>query len=298
MKLYKKTKSAILLVLAFITFTSCTSDGKEENDTNKIPTIPKVETKDVTKIKFKSVETGGVIIDNGNARITKKGVLITKKGTPTLENSLDINISFLGNTSEYFNIILEGLEPETNYNIRAYAVNEVGVGYGNIINFTTTELLIKGNGVVDIDNNRYPTIIYNDSEWSTKNLEVEHYRNGDVIPQVQDPVEWSKLTTGAWCYYENDTEIGKICGKLYNYYAVIDPRGLAPVGWHVAKLKDYRNLIIFLKENFKCGSPHSSITMNNLGKIVASTILWRREGGGCFYVFTCSWSFPLWRFIW
>jgi len=44
--------------------------------------------------------------------------------------------------------------------------------------------------------------------WTTKNLDVITYRNGDVIPQVQNEEEWSKLTTGAWCYYENES--GKV----------------------------------------------------------------------------------------
>ena len=69
--------------------------------------------------------------------------------------------------------------------------------------------------------------------WTTKNLDVTTYRNGDVIPQVQDANAWEKLTTGAWCYYENKTANGKKYGKLYNWNAVNDPRGLAPKGYHI-----------------------------------------------------------------
>ncbi|MES2797684.1 MAG: fibrobacter succinogenes major paralogous domain-containing protein [Bacteroidota bacterium] len=69
--------------------------------------------------------------------------------------------------------------------------------------------------------------------WMTRNLEVTSYRNGDPIPQITDPTAWSELTTGAWCYYNNDPTNGSIYGKLYNWYAVNDPRGLAPEGWHV-----------------------------------------------------------------
>ena len=61
--------------------------------------------------------------------------------------------------------------------------------------------------------------------WTTINLDVSKYRNGDEIPQVQDPIAWARLTTGAWCYYDNKTENGTIYGKLYNLYAVIDHRG-------------------------------------------------------------------------
>jgi|LakMenE18May11ns_1017448.scaffolds.fasta_scaffold9951133_2 uncharacterized protein (TIGR02145 family) len=70
-------------------------------------------------------------------------------------------------------------------------------------------------------------------EWTTRNLDVATYRNGDPIPQVKDPGEWVKLTTGAWCWYNNDSASYHRYGRLYNWYAVTDPRGLAPQGWHV-----------------------------------------------------------------
>ena len=69
--------------------------------------------------------------------------------------------------------------------------------------------------------------------WATKNLDVESYRNGDAIPQVQDNTAWENLTTGAWCYYQNKAANGTKYGKLYNWYAVNDPRGLAPNGYHI-----------------------------------------------------------------
>ena len=69
--------------------------------------------------------------------------------------------------------------------------------------------------------------------WTSKNLNVGTYRNGDKIPQVQDKNAWAKLKTGAWCYYENKAANGTTYGKLYNWYAVNDPRGLAPTGYHI-----------------------------------------------------------------
>jgi uncharacterized protein (TIGR02145 family) len=73
-----------------------------------------------------------------------------------------------------------------------------------------------------------------DQTWMLKNLEVSRYRNGDIIPKVTDPVEWAALTTGAYCYYNNDSATyAAIYGRLYNYYAVVDSRGLAPEGWHI-----------------------------------------------------------------
>ena len=87
--------------------------------------------------------------------------------------------------------------------------------------------------VTDIDGNIYQTVTICGQTWIQSNLNVAHYRNGDIIPQVTDLTQWATLTTGAWCYYNNDPANGAIYGKLYNWYAVIDPRGIAPQGWHV-----------------------------------------------------------------
>ncbi|NOT51868.1 MAG: hypothetical protein HOP10_11400 [Chitinophagaceae bacterium] len=71
--------------------------------------------------------------------------------------------------------------------------------------------------------------------WAVKNLDVDRYRNGDPIPKVTDPTAWEALTTGAYCYYNNDsTTYAATYGKLYNWYAVNDSRGLAPAGWHLS----------------------------------------------------------------
>jgi uncharacterized protein (TIGR02145 family) len=82
--------------------------------------------------------------------------------------------------------------------------------------------------------------------WMVKNLDVTTYRDGTEIPEVKDPVEWAKLTTGAWCYYNNNPANGKIYGKLYNWYAVNDPRGLAPEGFHIPSADEWNALTDFL----------------------------------------------------
>ena len=85
-------------------------------------------------------------------------------------------------------------------------------------------------------------IVIGTQHWMKENLNEATYRNGDIIPQVTDPAAWYKLTTGAWCYYNNDSLNGAIYGKLYNWYAVNDPRGLAPKGWHIPTDAEWTNL--------------------------------------------------------
>jgi uncharacterized protein (TIGR02145 family) len=82
--------------------------------------------------------------------------------------------------------------------------------------------------------------------WTNKNLDVDRYRNGDPIPQVTDPNQWANLTTGAWCYYNNNPSKGAVYGKLYNWYAVNDPRGLAPQGWHIPNDSEWKIMTKFM----------------------------------------------------
>jgi len=103
-----------------------------------------------------------------------------------------------------------------------------------IFNTTTNGLEFKSStGWVSLTAVNYPSVLIGAQYWMEKNLEVTTYRNGDPIPYVTDATAWAALTTGAWCYYNNDPANASLYGKLYNWYAVNDPRGLAPTGWHV-----------------------------------------------------------------
>jgi uncharacterized protein (TIGR02145 family) len=82
--------------------------------------------------------------------------------------------------------------------------------------------------------------------WTGCNLDVDVYSNGDSIPQVEDPTAWAALTTGAWCHYNNNPVNGTTYGKLYNWYAVNDPRGLAPTGYHIPTDTEWTTLIDYL----------------------------------------------------
>ena len=85
--------------------------------------------------------------------------------------------------------------------------------------------------------------------WMKKNLNVDKFRNGDLIPHAKSNEEWQAAGRNqmpAWCYYENDPSNGTRYGKLYNWYAVIDSRGLAPHGWHIPSDAEWTQLTDFL----------------------------------------------------
>jgi uncharacterized protein (TIGR02145 family) len=78
--------------------------------------------------------------------------------------------------------------------------------------------------------------------WMTENLNVDRFQNGDIIPEAKTAEEWraaDNAKRAAWCYYDNDPANGKKYGKLYNWYAVNDKRGLVPAGWHVPDDKEW-----------------------------------------------------------
>jgi uncharacterized protein (TIGR02145 family) len=102
----------------------------------------------------------------------------------------------------------------------------------NLKYFVLTAILLSSSGYAQ-------TEIIGSQVWARTNLNVSVYRNGDLIPQVQNEDTWNKLTTGAWCYYNNDSSNGTKYGKLYNWYAVNDPRGLAPKGYHIPSEKEW-----------------------------------------------------------
>ena len=129
----------------------------------------------------------------------------------------------------------------------------------------TTFSQAPGNGVTDVDGNQYNSVIIGTQEWMKENLNVSKYSDGTIIPQVTDSAQWANLTTGAWCYYNNDAGNGAIYGKLYNWYAVAgihdnDPNTpnklIAPQGWHIPNNAEWNTLQNFL-------DPNASGGMNN-----------------------------------
>ena len=87
-------------------------------------------------------------------------------------------------------------------------------------------------------------------KWMTRNLQTSFFRNGEVIKEAKTDKEWllaAENKTPAWCYYNNDPANASKYGYLYNWYAINDPRGLAPKGWEIPKQQDYLTFLENLK---------------------------------------------------
>ncbi len=142
-------------------------------------------------------------------------------------------------------------------------------------------LKMNGNEVASVPLPTYdttiPSVTIGTQIWSNKNLSVARYRNGDPIPQVTDPTQWANLTTGAWCWYNNDSATyAATYGRLYNWYAVNDPRGLAPQGWHVPSNREWDIMTKFLDPTVDTTA--LGFTGTDIGIKLKNTSGW--EGGG------------------
>jgi uncharacterized protein (TIGR02145 family) len=116
--------------------------------------------------------------------------------------------------------------------------------YGSLLGSGALFIFLRRKGI-----KRNSGIRIGSQIWMTSNLDVENFKNGDIIPQAISSDEWIKAYKNqqpAWCYYNNDTVNGKTYGKLYNWYAVNDPRGLAPHGWHIPSDEEWSDLMNYL----------------------------------------------------
>ncbi|MBN1446444.1 MAG: fibrobacter succinogenes major paralogous domain-containing protein, partial [Bacteroidetes bacterium] len=193
--------------------------------------VPVLTTSAVTDITTTAARSGGNIISDGGYSVTARGVCWRRSPGPTLSDSVTTSGTGIGS----FTSDITSLTASTTYYVRAYATSIAGTGYGNELSFSTQN-----------DSSGGDTIMIGTQVWMLKNLDVDKYRNGDPIPQVTDPAQWYSKTTGAWCYYNNDSTMSPIYGRLYNWYAVNDPRGLAPSGWHIPTDDEWKTLEVHL----------------------------------------------------
>ncbi|MBK9358857.1 MAG: PKD domain-containing protein [Bacteroidales bacterium] len=142
------------------------------------------------------------------------------------------------------------------YNVQLTVTNSSGTDIEEKNSFIHVSL---GSGTVtDIDGNVYETLEIGNQEWMIENLEVTHYRNGDSIPNETVWTQWGLLTTGAYCWYNNDINWKDPYGALYNWYAVVDSRGLCPAGWHTPSDAEWTVLTNYLGGEDEAGGKMKS----------------------------------------
>lgn len=139
----------------------------------------------------------------------------------------------------------------------------------------------------------FTRIIIGRQIWMNQNLNVDRFRNGDPIPEAKSALDWElagKQSKPAWCYYDNNPQMGASYGKLYNWHAVNDPRGLAPDGFHIPSFEEANELLVFTGVQVdKYGdytfskALRSKFVLNGTNDTAFSAVLaGRRDSVGCF----------------
>jgi uncharacterized protein (TIGR02145 family) len=102
--------------------------------------------------------------------------------------------------------------------------------------------------VKDIDGNVYHTVVIGKQVWLQENLRTKKYRNGKSIAKNITKAQWSTDKSGACAVYDNDSIKENAFGLLYNWYAIANPAGLCPVGWHVPKDSEWNTMVKYLDD--------------------------------------------------
>jgi uncharacterized protein (TIGR02145 family) len=151
--------------------------------------------------------------------------------------SLKVKVNNTQITPQLVNGDVESVKTGRNKRIVWLALEEIG----------STDAIMEVS--LTIQSSKFNEIKIGSQVWMTENLNVDRFRNGDLIPEAKTADEWKKAGkegNPAWCYNNNDPVNGQRFGKLYNWYAVNDPRGLAPEDWKIPSNEDWRHLSNFL----------------------------------------------------
>ena len=137
-----------------------------------------------------------------------------------------------------------------------------------LVTLSVTTVFAQDSKTTSPAADEFKTVTIGTQEWMAKNLNIGAFRNGEPIPEAKTKMHWEaayKNEAAAWCYYNNNPANGKKFGRLYNWYAVNDPRGLCPDGWHVPRDKEWAVLVSSLGGENSAGPKMKSSTGWNGG---------------------------------
>ena len=249
-------KTIFFFILLVPLLSACSEGDDPIGDTPAGSGLPELVTLPATKINQFKADGGGAVVSEGSSDIVVRGLVWSDAPGVTLDSAIASTSD--GNQIGTFLTTIDRksetemfLDSNTTYYVRAYAVNDQGVGYGEELSFTTMEnFYLEGEPVSDADGNTYRTIYYEKGgkTWMAENLKTTSYSNGDAIPFITDTEEWRNASMGAYCYWQNDPSFIEDYGNFYNYYVVKDPRGVCPAGYHVPDNIEWATLREYIAE--------------------------------------------------
>jgi len=226
---------------AYVTVNSDPIYGGSKSFKTKDTQPPTVTTGSATSVTETSATLNGTVNANDlSTTVTFEYGLTDSYGSEVTADQSPVT----GSTATAVSTDLSSLTASTTYHYRVKAVSTGGTTYGDDMEFTTASTLPT---VSDYDGNEYNIITIGTQEWIQENLKTTHYNNGEIIPNVTGNTEWEALTSGAYCWYDNDEATYKnTYGALYNWYTTIDVRNLCPAGWHVPTDAEWTTLTDYL----------------------------------------------------
>jgi uncharacterized protein (TIGR02145 family) len=215
-------------------------------DCTVIPTVPRLTTFPFPNANIIGTTIGGGRVTyDGASAVTARGVCYSTSPNPTIADSFTVDGAGVGTFASTITL----LPLDSTFYIRAYATNSTGTGYGE------ERLINTAPSFVDVG----------PQNWSTTNLRVSTYRNGDAIPFAANQGDWDNYNitkTGAWRYYNDDPNTELIYGKYYNSYAMLDNRLIAPTGYHIPTLNEWPLLNSYLSSQSQSMAALKNISLD------------------------------------
>ncbi len=184
------------------------------------------------QITQNSFACSGIVQSNGYTLISC-GICWNTSPNPTINNFKNSD-ALVGGA---FTSNISGLDSNSTYYYRAYAIFNLDTVYGNENTVKTYT-----SKVVDVDGNMYYTVTIGSQVWMASNLKVTHYRNGDPINLIGYASWPSNYSTGNYGNYNDNPANSVTLGCFYNGQALNDPRFVAPLGWHVPDVTEWNTL--------------------------------------------------------
>jgi|WetSurSiteA1Bulk_404760.scaffolds.fasta_scaffold02741_4 uncharacterized protein (TIGR02145 family) len=241
-KLTDLRPGTLYYVKAYATNKFGTTYGFETSFTT-IAITPSLTTTPASDITTNSVTSGGNITSDGGFEVTARGVCWSTSSNPTLADSHSNDGTGTGSYTSY----IAGLMADTQYFIRAYAINSGGTAYGYQTSFTTYPDLgsiifnpdLTYGSTSDIDGNIYKTIVIGSQTWMAENLRTKKLNDGTPLQFVPEGQLWNSTTPAYSIWYNG------FYGAHYNLYVVRTGK-LCPSGWHMPSIDEMKTLIDYL----------------------------------------------------
>ncbi len=233
----KQNFSIRLLILAGVFLVFASSCG-EDVDNNRKKNIPVISITEVTEITTTTAASASNITNDGEANVNARGVCWSTNENPTIDDNKTEDGTGVGN----FTSSITNLESNTTYYIKAYATNSVGIGYSDVMSFTTKESA-RGSFTDPRDGKVYQTVTIGTQVWMAENLAY--------LPKVISPSNGSLSTPFYYVYGYDGTSVAdakattnySTYGVIYNWEAAMVS---SPAGWHMPSDAEWTQLTTYL----------------------------------------------------